>query len=80
MNVAVMRRGRGGREAVLHYYAACVTTLGIVTMPLLANSDAEILQCFPVMAELRTYLVEGEFVARIRRQQRETGYQLAYIE
>jgi GNAT superfamily N-acetyltransferase len=51
----------------------------IVTMPVIANSDAEILQCFPVMSELRPHLVEGEFVARIRRQQAEGGYQLAFL-
>ena len=36
----------------------------------LATSDAEIAACFPVMHELRTNLVEAEFVARVRRQQR----------
>lgn len=48
--------------------------------PALAQSDPEILRCFPVIAELRPHLVEGEFVARVRRQQRDGGYQLAFIE
>ena len=48
--------------------------------PNLARSDAEILRCFPVIAELRPHLVESEFVERVRRQQREGGYQLAFIE
>jgi predicted GNAT superfamily acetyltransferase len=44
----------------------------------LATSDAEIAACFPVMRELRTQLVESEFVARVRRQQA-GGYQLAQL-
>ena len=46
----------------------------------LAQSDDQIRRCFPVMAELRTHLIEQEFVERVRRQQRESGYQLAFIE
>lgn len=46
----------------------------------LAESDAQILQCFPVMAELRPHLVERDFADRIRRQQRESGYRLAFVE
>jgi GNAT superfamily N-acetyltransferase len=45
----------------------------------IAQTDAEILRCFPVMAELRTRLVEAEFVARVWRQQ-QLGYQLVYLE
>ena len=45
----------------------------------LAETDAEIARCFPVMAHLRPYLVEAEFVGRVRRQQAE-GYKLAYLE
>jgi GNAT superfamily N-acetyltransferase len=52
---------------------------GVVNTPVLADSDAEILQCYAVMAELRPHLMENEFVARIRRQQHEGGYQLAFI-
>ena len=47
--------------------------------PALATSDAEILRCFSVMSELRPHLVEAEFLARVRRQQAEGGYQLAYL-
>jgi GNAT superfamily N-acetyltransferase len=32
------------------------------------------------MAELRPHLIEGEFVERIRRQQKTSGYQLAFLE
>ena len=46
----------------------------------LARTKAEILRCFPVMSELRPHLMEGEFVERIRRQQKQSGYQLACLE
>ncbi|MBL9212954.1 MAG: GNAT family N-acetyltransferase [Opitutaceae bacterium] len=45
----------------------------------LAHSDADIARCFAVMAQLRPHLVEGEFVARVRRMQAE-GFQLAFLE
>lgn len=41
----------------------------------LASTDAEIAACFPVMHELRPQLVASEFIARVRRQQRD-DYQL----
>lgn len=44
-----------------------------------AESDADILRCFPVMQQLRPHLVEAEFVARVRRMQKE-GFQLARLE
>jgi len=44
-----------------------------------AESDADILRCFPVMAQLRPHLVEAEFVARVRRMQTE-GFHLARLE
>ena len=47
--------------------------------PVLADTDADILRCFAVLSELRPHLVESEFVARVRRQQGESGYQLAFI-
>ena len=40
------------------------------------RSDAEILACHAVMRELRPYLAEDGFVARVRRQEAE-GYRLA---
>ena len=46
----------------------------------LAESEEQILRCFPVMSELRPHLVEREFVERVRRQQRESGYRLAFVE
>lgn len=46
----------------------------------LAETDDQIRRCYPVMAELRPHLVEKEFVERVRRQQKESGYQLAFVE
>ena len=44
----------------------------------IARSDDEVARCFAVMRELRPHLSEGEFVARIRNQQR-GGFNLAYL-
>jgi GNAT superfamily N-acetyltransferase len=44
-----------------------------------AESDSDIARCFPVMQQLRPKLVETEFVARIRRMERE-GFHLAFLE
>lgn len=44
----------------------------------IAQSDAEILACFPVMQQLRTHLQMSDFVARVRKQQHE-GYLLAAL-
>lgn len=44
-----------------------------------ADTDPEILRCFPVMAELRPHLSREDFVARIRGMQRE-GFRLALLE
>ena len=45
----------------------------------LAETDADILRCWPVLHELRPGLPEVEPVARIRLQQSE-GYRLAFLE
>ena len=45
----------------------------------LAETDDEIERCFPVMSELRPHLREGEFVERVRRQGRQSGFQLVYL-
>lgn len=44
-----------------------------------AESDTDILRCFPVMAQLRPHLVEAEFVTRVRRMHPE-GFHLARLE
>ena len=46
----------------------------------LAETDAEILRCFPVLLELRPHLVETQFIQRVRRQHDESGFQLAFVE
>lgn len=45
-----------------------------------AATDAEILRCFPLFHELRPHLREAEIVERVRRQEREHGYELVYRE
>jgi GNAT superfamily N-acetyltransferase len=45
----------------------------------IAESNADILRCFPVMLQLRPHLVEADFVARVRRMQTE-GFLLARLE
>ncbi|MEO7598839.1 MAG: GNAT family N-acetyltransferase [Opitutus sp.] len=43
----------------------------------LADSDADIARCFAVMVQLRSKLIENEFVGRVRAMQAQT-YQLAF--
>lgn len=45
----------------------------------LAESDAQILKCFPTLSQLRLHLKQEAFLAQIHRQQHD-GYQLAFIE
>jgi GNAT superfamily N-acetyltransferase len=45
----------------------------------LAVEDREIRDCYPVMAELRPQVAEGEFLTRVRRQMESAGYGLAYL-
>jgi GNAT superfamily N-acetyltransferase len=45
-----------------------------------ARTDAEIQRCFPIVHQLRPHLVEEKFVERVRRQQREFDYQMAYLD
>jgi GNAT superfamily N-acetyltransferase len=44
----------------------------------LAESDAEIERCYPVIAQLRPHVTAKEFVDRVRAQQAQ-GYRLAYL-
>lgn len=47
----------------------------------IAQSDADLLKCFPVMAELRPHLTKPEdFISRVRRQQRQHGYQIVFLQ
>ncbi|MDH3310442.1 MAG: GNAT family N-acetyltransferase [Gammaproteobacteria bacterium] len=45
----------------------------------LAETEADIARCYPVMVELRPHLKAAEFTARVRKQQA-TGFYLAYLE
>jgi GNAT superfamily N-acetyltransferase len=45
----------------------------------LARSSNDIRRCHAVMVELRPHLDAAAFVAQVRRQQRESGYRLAYL-
>lgn len=44
-----------------------------------AESDQDILACFPLFHELRPHLRETEIVDRVRRQARDHGYELVYL-
>ena len=45
----------------------------------LAAEDDEILDCYPVMAELRPHVSADDFLPRVRRQMEIAGYKLAYL-
>lgn len=44
-----------------------------------ATTDTEIAACYPVVRELRPHIAEGQFVSRVRRQEK-AGYRLAYVQ
>jgi GNAT superfamily N-acetyltransferase len=46
----------------------------------IALSIQEITDCFPVMKELRSHLELPDFIDRVRRQQQQFDYQLAYLQ
>jgi GNAT superfamily N-acetyltransferase len=45
----------------------------------LAVEDDEILNCYPVMSELRPHVSAEDFLPRVRRQMESAGYKLAYV-
>ncbi|OYE05223.1 GNAT family N-acetyltransferase [Nostoc sp. 'Peltigera membranacea cyanobiont' 232] len=45
----------------------------------LAESDFQILGCFPVISQLRPHLEEAKFLEQVRYQMKE-GYQIAFLE
>ncbi|MGA9033626.1 MAG: GNAT family N-acetyltransferase [Sulfuricaulis sp.] len=45
----------------------------------LAETEADIARCYPVMVELRPHLSASEFASRVQKQQA-TGFHLAYLE
>jgi len=46
---------------------------------MLAETDTDIAKCFDVMHELRPHLVRDDFVAMVRKMQKE-GFKLAFLE
>ncbi len=50
-----------------------------MSVPKIANTDAEIERCYAVMAELRSHLKAKDFVPLVKMMQSE-GYRLAYID
>lgn len=46
---------------------------------ILAESEQEVSDCYPVMAELRPHLKREEFVSTVKRLAEIAGYQLAYL-
>jgi len=47
----------------------------------IAESDTDIRHCYPVIKELRPQIAsEDEFVERVLRQQKQSGYHLIYTE
>ncbi len=47
---------------------------------LIAESDREISDCFPVIKELRSHLEITDFVIQVQRQQQQFDYKLAYLQ
>ena len=45
----------------------------------IAQSEREILDCYPVMAELRPHIRQEEFLPTVKRLSETAGFQLAYL-
>jgi GNAT superfamily N-acetyltransferase len=45
----------------------------------IAENEEEIDSCYAVMVELRPHLSQDEFLAQVKRQMTESGYQLIYL-
>jgi GNAT superfamily N-acetyltransferase len=45
-----------------------------------AETDADVERCYPVMMQLRPHLTRESLVAQVRRQREREGYQLVYVE
>ncbi len=46
----------------------------------IASEESEILQCFPIIKQLRSHLTEQGFIQQVQRQNVDYGYQLCYLE
>jgi GNAT superfamily N-acetyltransferase len=45
-----------------------------------AETDADVERCYPIMVQLRPHLTRESLVAQVRRQREREGYQLVYVE
>lgn len=45
----------------------------------IAQTDAEIQNCYAVMSELRPHISADEFLARVKRQTKNSGFRLVYL-
>jgi GNAT superfamily N-acetyltransferase len=45
----------------------------------LAESDSKILECFPILAQLRPHLKQENFLTQVQRQ-KQNGYHLVFLE
>ncbi len=45
-----------------------------------AETDADVERCYPVMMQLRPHLTRESLVAQVKRQREREGYQLVYVE
>lgn len=45
----------------------------------LAESDSQILECFPILAQLRPHLKQENFLEQVQHQ-KQSGYQIAFLE
>ncbi len=45
----------------------------------IASTDADIMNCYLVMRELRPHVAEEQFLARVRSQEK-SGYRLAFVQ
>lgn len=59
-------------------YLGCTTQKGNHMTIDLARTDADKLACFPVLKELRTHLVEAEFLPQLKRLEAQ-DYRLAFV-
>ena len=46
----------------------------------IAETESDILRCYPVLSELRPHVPPGEFLERVRSEGARGGYRLAFLE
>ena len=49
------------------------------SLVVIAKEEQEILDCYPVMAELRPHIQPDEFLSKVKRLTEIAGYQLVYL-